>query len=354
MADSPLAAMEARYDAFMRDTLDYALARAEVLPAPTAYRFGPLHLDLQVEGELLARRLGMAIRHAACENHSPDAVRVVALDGVACGRTTPQWDLPTYDQRHLERLHVSSDGTRLLHHNPDTANWTIYDRDRKLAVTWSADASQLPDWEDSFPLRTILHWMSGEQACCLAHAAVVESGGRAVLLTGRGGSGKSTTTVAALFAGLRTCGDDFVMIDFAEPGDEACCLYDTVKLDDPALARFPQLQARVANPDRAEDQKARVHLSDAMPESLIRSAPLLAVVQPVITQDAEPSMQAVSPGQVLRALAPTTLFLLRGEETVLADKLARLVRRLPTWQLRLTQDPLASAAYLGEWLRSQP
>lgn len=341
--------MAARYDAFIADTLDFAEARAAALPSAVPYRFGPLRIDLQIEGERLARRLSMAIRHAVCPAGG-DATRVIALDGTACGRRPPEWNLPTYERRHLERLHVSPDGDRLLHHNPDTSNWTVLDRERGLAVTWTASADLLPDWEDSFPLRTLLHWLSAGHDCCLAHAAVVAQGGRAVLLTGRGGSGKSTTTVAALFEGLSTCGDDFVMVDQAAPGPTAHCLYDTIKLDESALARFPEWAPRVANPERAADQKARVHLTDTMPGRLIRSAPLVGVVQPVITDDPHPSLRPVSPGVVLRALAPTTLFLLRGEEAVLADKLARLARALPTWQLRLTRDPRASAAYLGGWL----
>lgn len=349
----PHAAMAARYDAFIDEVLAFAQARAATLPVATAYRFGPLRVDLQVEGAELARRLTMAIRHAVRPADATPGVRVIALDGTACGRLPPEWDLPTYDRRHLERLHVDADGNRLLHHNPDTGNWTILDRGRKLAVTWSPSADRLPDWEDSFPLRTLLHWLSTGHDCCLAHAAVVERGGRGVLLTGRGGSGKSTTTVAALFEGLGTCGDDFVMVDQAEPGPAAHCLYDTIKLDEPALARFPELRPRVANPERADDQKARVHLTDVMPDQLVRLVPLVGVVQPVITDDAAPSLQPVGAGVVLRALAPTTMFLLRGEETVLADKLARLVRTLPTWQLRLTRDPRASAAYLGTWLESQ-
>lgn len=351
---TPLAPMEARYDAFIRDTLAFASERAAALPAAVPYRFGPLRLELQVEGARLARRLTMAIRHAVCEAGPGDAVRVIALDGAVCGRKPPQWDLPTYERRHLERLHVSADGNRLLHHNPDTTNWTVFDRERKLAVTWTASADRLPDWEDSFPLRTILHWMSVGQPCCLAHAAVVERSGRAVLLTGRGGSGKSTTTVAALFSGMRTCGDDFVMVDLTKSGAVAHSLYDTVKLDGASLRRFAELQPNVANPKRAAEHKARVHLSDLMPDRLLESTPLHAIVQPVISDDVLPSLRKVDPGVVLRALAPTTLFLLRGEETILAGKLARLVRALPTWQLRLTRDPRASAAYLGDRMGDWP
>jgi hypothetical protein len=343
---------ESRYDVFMDELFRFAETRSARLPDPQYYRFGPLILGLQVEGELMRHRLGMAIRHAKTSPPpSPgEVVRVVAIDGEVAGKIPPEWDLPTSERRHLERLHISSDGRRLLHHNPDTTNWTLFDRDRKFALSWSSSAKNLPDWEDSFPLRSILHWMSTEHACCLAHAAVVEKDGVGVLLTGRGGSGKSTTTVAALFEGLRTCGDDFVMVD--QGGDQpwAHALYDTVKLDEPALERMAQLKPHVANPVRDADQKARVHLTDTMPQSLIESTPLVAVVQPVITQDQQPSLQQASAGVVLRALAPTTMFLLRGEERVLADKLTALVRRLPTWQLRLTQDPRASAAWLGEQL----
>lgn len=350
----PQSAFEARYDAFIADVLDFARDRANHADNHGRYCFGPLGVDLRVEGTQLARRLTMAIRHARLDapEDGGDAVNVIAVDGRVAGRIPPEWNLPTSDRRHLERLHVSADGLRLLHHNPDTSNWTVLDRAQKLAVTWSASADRLPDWEDSFPLRTILHWMSSAHDCCLAHAAVVERDGHGVLLTGRGGSGKSTTTVAALYAGMRTCGDDFVMVDPVRRTAHA--LYDTLKLDDTALDWFADLKPRVANPARAADQKARVHLSDVMPGRLLKSTPLQAVIQPIITDDTSPSLHRVDPGVVLRALAPTTLFLLRGEERLLADKLGALVRGLPAWQLRLTRRPLESAAWLGEQLGSWP
>ncbi len=343
---------EARYDAFIEEVLTFARERAVHTADPRYFKFGPLSLKLQVEGALMEKRLTTAIRHAEmAENEIPEPpVRVIAIDGTVAGRMPPEWKLPTSDRRHLERLHISPDNRRLLHHNPDTTNWTIFDRDQGLAVSWTAAAERLPDWEDSFPLRTILHWMSADHSCCLAHAAVVEKDGNAVLLTGRGGSGKSTTTVAALFSGMRTCGDDFVMVDMGDGRPSASSLYDTVKLDEKGLEFISQLKPHIANPARDADQKARVHLSDVMPGSLIRSTRLSAVVQPVITNDEQPSLQQVSPGVVLRALAPTTMFLLRGEEKLLSQKLAGLVRSLPTWQLRLTQDPQESAAWLGRQL----
>lgn len=351
---TPQSSYEDRYDAFIDDVLSFARERAGHATTHAQYRFGPLAIDLQVEGEHLARRLTMAIRHARVDSREDggDTVKVIAIDGEVAGRIPPAWNLPTSDRRHLERLHIGADGQRLLHHNPDTTNWTVLDRRQRLAVTWTASADRLPDWEDSFPLRTILHWMSSAHSCCLAHAAVVERDGHAVLLTGRGGSGKSTTTVAALYSGMRTCGDDFVMVDPVLKS--AHTLYDTLKLDETSLDWFGDLKPRVANPSRAADQKARVHLTDVMPDRLLQATPLRAVIQPVITDDASPSLRRVDRGVVLRALAPTTLFLLRGEESLLADKLGALVRGLPTWQLRLTRRPLESAAWLGGQLGTWP
>lgn len=347
-------ALEERYDEFIREQLDFAEAQAKLLASGQTYRFGPLQLALQVQGQRLSQRLGLAIRHAiGSTTPQIPPLRVIAIDGSVSGHEPPRWNLPTYAQRHLERLHVSSDRQRLLHHNPDTTNWTILDHQRNLALTWTASAELLPDWEDSFPLRTVVHWMSTGTAAHLAHAAVIESGGRGVLLTGRGGSGKSTTTVAAILSALRTCGDDFVMVEDRGDNTVAHCLYDTVKLDNAALHRFPSMQPIVANPERDSSQKARIHLSDHLPQSLIASTSLAGIVVPLITDDNQPSIHPISPALALRALAPSTLFLLRGEESVLAQKLSQLVRRLPTWQLRLNHDPLASAAFLGAWLERQ-
>lgn len=53
----------------------------------------------------------------------------------------------------------------------------------------------------------------GERRFLLLHAACVEQGGRALILTGESGSGKSTLSALLMASGWRFLGDEFVLID---------------------------------------------------------------------------------------------------------------------------------------------
>ena len=235
----------------------------------------------------------------------------------------------------------------------DTRTWHVFDRARRSAAIWTEDASRLPDWEQSFPLRTLLNWLLAPSAASLAHAAVVCEGERGVLLAGAGGSGKSTTTVACLEIGLTTCGDDFVAVTGgAEP--RAHALFDTIKLDEPSLARFPHLAAHVANPDSAAGAKARIHLSDLSPPRLRSSCSLAAIVVPRVAPGGPTRIEPLPKTAALRALVPSTVFLTRGAEIETAAKLGALVRRLPTYALRIGGAPAEAAHALHALLAKGP
>jgi hypothetical protein len=240
---------------------------------------------------------------------------------------------------------VTRDRRVYLMLDEDTRTWHVYDRARRRAAIWTADASRLPDWEHAFPLRTLMNWLLAPSPATLAHAAVVCAGDRGLLLAGAGGSGKSTTTAACLAAGLETCGDDFVAVTGAD-APRAHALYDTLKLDAGSLARFPSLAAHVANPTAPPGAKARIHLGELDPPRLRSSCALAALVVPRLAPGETTRLAALAKEAALRALAPTTLFLTRGAERETAAKLAALVRRLPTHELRIGGAPEAAARAL--------
>jgi hypothetical protein len=250
--------------------------------------------------------------------------------------------------RHLERLHVSADRQIYVRLDEDTRTWHVFDRLRGLAAIWTQDASQLPDWEQSFPLRTLLNWLLAPSSWSLAHAAVVCIGGRGLLLAGAGGSGKSTTTAACLGIGLETLGDDFVAVT-AEGEPRAQALFDTLKLDRRSLAFFPELAVHAGV---ARTGKARIHLSGALPKQLRPSCSLAAIVVPRVTPGADTRLQPLPKTAALRALVPSTVFLTRGAEIETSTKLGALVRRLPTWELRIGGTPDQAARALAGLLAS--
>jgi hypothetical protein len=108
----------------------------------------------------------------------------------------------------------------------------IYDATSRTAVLYIADQALLPSWERFSPIKEFIHLLALSQSCLLLHAGSVvdQKSHRGVLLVGPGGSGKSSLTAYALSQGMRTNGDDYVLVDLRESQPRCWSIYRTLKL----------------------------------------------------------------------------------------------------------------------------
>ena len=117
----------------------------------TLFSFGPLVVDFRVVGDRYRHRLTEAIEFAGVSERGRTgaAWRLTAIDGAASGLgVPPEWKFPITSRRHLERLHRGQDGQLTVRYNPPTLTWSVVCSARRLAAIWTADAEQLPDWDD--------------------------------------------------------------------------------------------------------------------------------------------------------------------------------------------------------------
>jgi hypothetical protein len=313
-------------------------------PPESDFAFGPLTVKLRIVGETFRRRLTTAIAFAQLRNAQESALawRIAAIDGASSGvGVPPGWNFRVTSERHLERLHHSADQKLSVRYDPDTQTWRILSVAQRLAIIWTADAERLPDWDDSAPCRDLFHWMTLPTEYFLAHAAAIGIGEKGVLLTGPGGSGKSTTTGAAILRGLLTAGDDFVLIEprFAQ----AYALFDSIKLDAGSAALLSDLAADAVNSDRRHSEKARIHLFGSRPAVLVPRMPIDAVLLPRLDGGPKTTFVPASHGDAMRALVPSTIFLMRGGERETARKATLFLRKLPAYRCNLGRDPREAA-----------
>lgn len=224
----------------------------------------------------------------------------------------------------------------VFHLGPDILS--LLDAGRNQALYWVEDATELPYYERGSPLMTILNWWLADRGRYLVHAAGIGSEQRGLLLTAKGGSGKSTTTIACLLAGLGVVGDDYAVMD-----PQAACaysLFNSVKLKGAAdVERFPALAGRFDNLDRLDEgEKAMLYLHQHFPEQLRPKLPLNAVLVPRFHDGPETRIQPASQAIAFKALAPSTMFQLPGNARDAFQGLASLVRRVPAYQITLGSD----------------
>lgn len=225
---------------------------------------------------------------------------------------------------------------------------TIYDRVEREAIYWVNDPDALPYYEKGAPFRTVLNWWLAPHQIHLIHAAAVGRPDGAVLLTGKGGSGKSTTALASLATSLQYVSDDYCAFSTAS-GPEVLSIYNTGKLrDEDDLARQPHFEPWVVNSDRAGDQKYLMYLAEHAPERLLLRAPLRAIVLPRVAAVDTPRLEPTSAVATLKALAPTSMFQLPGADGATFAHMAALVRQLPCYRLDCSPDLTATARVLED------
>jgi hypothetical protein len=353
---APAAALAfARFAAAARE----ARARARVRSGAELERdllLAGTRLRLRFAGPELERLLLPALAHAVVD-HEQEAAAAVTIDlwdSASSGVAAPELPLRIRDVRERGAIPRYSDHRfETLFHGDltdpdhDFRAVSTFDRATRHGVLWVLSPERVPWWERAAPLRTLLHWaLTRPPTRMLVHAAAVGANGRGVLLAGAAGSGKSTTAAACVEAGMSCAGDDYVLLD-ASANPVAHPLYGTVKLAADGLALLPALDAAAAAP--ARDGEKHVLDLAACRSGMARAVPVDAVVVPRPTgaRYGAPVLRPASGALALRALAPTTILQLAGSNRGVLSALAKLVRRVPAYELELGAPPRECAAALA-------
>ena len=297
-------------------------------PVEHEYEIAGLRLRLRFAGDELVRFLTPALAHLRASGGEAADLTVCIWDAIpppAC-----PW---TPDGRFGEARTVVDNwqGVEFVAF-PHGEEIDLLDRPRGLGFHCRATAGP----HASLPLLTILDWWLAERDLHCIHAAAVgvESGG--VLLAGRGGSGKSTTALACLRSPLRYVADDYCVLSVAG-APHAHALYSSAKLARAQLDGLSFLSPPEA-PSEPCDDKDVVFLERAFREKLLPGFPIRAVLAPRITGRDRTTVADLSPGEAMKALAPSSLFQLGGARQRRLHAIASLVRMVPCYRLDLGTD----------------
>ncbi|MEM9465651.1 MAG: serine kinase [Actinomycetota bacterium] len=281
--------------------------------------------------------LTQALGHLRGTGAAGDGLRVDVLDGAAADADlTPLLrfvmraaGVPNLGTRH-EIPELTTDRGRAIA-IPWDGVLAMYDREQARAWVWIADHTALPLWDFGAPFRSVLNWWLSDNAKHCVHAAAVGDEHGAVLLTGKGGSGKSTSALACLGSQLGYLSDDYCIV---EAGDQpqVHSLYSTGKLrGETDLARFPHMRPWISNHERIGEEKQLMFLHDHVPEALMTSAPLRAILLPTVVPEGPTRVEPISGGAALKALAPTSMFQLPDSGPAAFATMAALAKRVPSF-----------------------
>ncbi len=300
----------------------------------TAFVLAGRTIRLEGAGSALISRISPAFAHLPRVPDDTEADLTVLLwDTVSTGQPLPS--LGEYGAVAGSPVTpiLHGGGRSFVFHAFENA-MSYLDYEERVGVYLVEDASTLPPWERACPLRALLTWWLGPQNLLVAHGAGVGSPDGAVVLAGSGGSGKSTTALACLAAGMGYLGDDYVLLD--PRSRSVWSLYGSAKLAEDHLARFPGLmQPETTQPADPADAKRVGWPAAANPSAMVLSAPVRAIVVPVVTLGDACTLTPVPASRALMAVAPLTLFQTAGDQRVAFRLATEFVKDMPTFRLEL-------------------
>jgi len=314
----------------------WAQAAQVCQPQEYTYTIAGLGLQLRLVGNNLAERLTPALAHVATATFLRPGLTIYAWDSSETGIALPPilftealasgqstaWGYFLHDERFR------------LFFQPALQTLYVLDLAQGLAIYWVGDAHQLALSDGGAPLLTLLHWWLGQQDYQVVHGAAVGTSAGGALLIGKSGSGKSTTALAALHAGLAYVGDDYCLVA-SQAKPMVYSLYSSGKLNFADELYFPHFRPARTTLAYAQADKALFFFAKQFAQQVVAALPLKAILLPAIYPSEPSSLCEVSPAQAVLAMAPSTIFQLVGARQQTMQQLSLLARQLPCFRLRL-------------------
>jgi len=324
------------------DAWDAVVDRASV--TARALRIADVDVDVVVAGDDLAAVLLPALDGLAAAD-GPARGTVGAWDAAATGVGFPARP-GTPDTRPLRCL-VRRDGRPVAEVEwPSEGALRTADRDARLHLLAVGSPPTIAPWEAGVPLRRQLSWALGPEVQ-FVHAAAVGGPDGVALMMGPGGSGKSSTALACLQAGMGFLSDDYCLVRDEPP--VAHRLHATARVFDHDVPRFrglsPALMSAPVAPSAAgERPKALFLLQQSRPDAMLASAPVrvLLVLEPRGRD--RPRLEPLRASEALRLVAPSALWQMSIEPDRDLAGMRALVAAVPCFRLVLAEDRAANPA----------
>jgi len=297
------------------------------------YCIAGYNIKLVFAGAALIPFITPAIEHLRSDASEKVDLTIYLWDSVSTGIAIPpnEWGTNDYLKHGLIRGYNTENISTTF--NVDSGTLNIYRREDNSALFWVRDAMQLPYYEIVAPLRDIFSWWASQHGLQYVHAAAIGSEDGAVLVVGKGGSGKSTSALSCfMHPDLFYIGDDYALIS-NDAIPYVYSLYNSTKLNADHAVNFPDLLKHASNLGRLDTEKTFLFIQDIYPNKIVRSMPLRGIILPQVTGLPSSSYSSASSSLALRAWAPSSMFQLPGSSESTFSYFSRFVRKLPAYTL---------------------
>ncbi|MEN0001553.1 MAG: hypothetical protein AAF940_11790 [Pseudomonadota bacterium] len=314
-------------------------------------KLGRARIILRLIGSAIGETVLPTLRHALADPDAASDAVIYAIDSQNTGFAGPpqDWPFETLSDQGRQRVHWTGPDGLALSSDESRGIWHLYDGAKQTGLYWIRAAQDLPFWEAASPLRHHIHWVSLQKDQGMLHAAVIAKGEAGAMLVGRGGSGKSTMTAAAMRQGWRSTGDDFVLVT-NQPEPVSYPLYDMIKLSGMAENMFAEITASALNPQRRSDEKMLARMSDHANGAFVEALPIKAAFALTLTGKPQSRIGRTSSFQIVSAVAASSSVILRTGLKETFAFTSDMVRKLPCFRFEVGNDPLEALDVLDNFM----
>ena len=284
-------------------------------------------------------------------NHAAPEFHIFACDNKILNRALPGWK--QFEEISGKEAMLVTYNSETIHalYNPESHIFSLVDTAARRGWYYLPQVSDLPYYEKAAPMRMLLHWWCEMTERVLVHGAAVGWNSQAVLLAGRGGTGKSTTAMLAAQSGFDFLGDDYVVLDNAH-GPSVLSAYNSVKFRWEMTDRLPETKIHAVNHSQ-DDDKGYFYLYQTHRDILAESLPLKAVLLPSIAQKDKTTFFRLPSTRGLLGLAASSIFQMPGSGKQTLTNLADILKDIPVYQMSLGTDNAEIVNSLKTFLHSR-
>lgn len=298
------------------------------------YQIGPFIVQLSFKSASLPPILTQAFAHLEIKSAQSIDLTVRLWDTKETSQPIPF--LPW--AKLVERGYQGYRENDLYFHYFETLEaCSIFHRQENIAYYIIRDHKELPWWISGAPLQIILHLWLREKGMHLTHTAAISNGKTAVLLSGKGGSGKSTTSLACVAEGLYYLSEDYCILN-PTPTPSALSIYQSAKWRKQTRTLFPQYEHLIVNPKTADQEKALLYYEDLFPTQIQKQAPVTSVISLRIGHGPEPVLQSQTPTATISDLLLSTVKQLPFYQPQTIEIFQQFVKNTEHYQLILCQN----------------
>ena len=170
------------------------------------------------------------------------------------------------------------------------------------------------------------------------HAAGLSLNGRALLLAGGRGAGKSTLAITLLRAGFGFLGDDIVFLSRDDDGLRVSAFPDEIDVTDETVKLFPELRHLADRPRTPGSPKRQFRAEDVYRSNVVWESRPAALVFPGVADSDSSRLEPMDRDEALLELAPNVLLTEPSSSQAHLDALAQLIRESECYRLRTGRD----------------